>query len=59
MNESSEAKPGDKCSLFCSVCSEERTFVWETWPGVEYYGYPPKQEQGWVCSSCGEKLPAP
>ena len=49
-------KLGDKTSLYCSVCEEERTFVWAVWNGVEFFGYPPEQEFGWECTSCGSRI---
>lgn len=51
-----DEKIGEKTSLYCPECQEERTFVWSTWPGVEYYGYPPEYEYGWECSICGSRV---
>jgi len=54
-----DEKLGGKTSLYCSVCEEERTFVWTKWRGVEFYGYPPKEEYGWECTACGSKVQMP
>ena len=59
MTDTSDAKLGEKMSLYCSVCEEERTFVWAAWSGVEYFGYPPGQEYGWECTACGSKVRVP
>jgi len=54
-----DIKVGEKASLFCPVCEEERTFVWSAWKGTEFFGYPPEPEYGWVCTACGGKLLEP
>jgi hypothetical protein len=54
-----DEKLGEKRSLYCSVCEEERTFVWAKWSGVEFFGYPPEQEYGWECTACGSKVRVP
>jgi hypothetical protein len=56
MSEADDKKPGEKTSLYCSVCEEERVFVWAAWSGVEFFGYPPENEFGWECTACGSKL---
>jgi hypothetical protein len=59
MAETPDRKPGEKTSLYCPDCEEERTFVWAAWSGTEFFGYPPGQEQGWECTVCGSKVSAP
>jgi len=54
-----DEKLGEMTSLYCSVCEEERTFVWVVWSGVEFFGYPPEQEYGWECASCGSRVRVP
>jgi hypothetical protein len=54
-----DEKLGEKTSLYCSVCEEERTFVWAVWSGVEFFGYPPEKEYGWECTACGSKVRVP
>ena len=54
-----EEKLGEKMTLYCSDCEEERTFVWATWSGVEFFGYPPENEYGWECTACGSKIRVP
>lgn len=56
MTDVSERKLGEKISLYCSACEEERTFVWSAWSGTEYFGYPPSQEFGWECSVCASRV---
>ncbi len=51
-----EKKLGEKMSMYCSTCEEERIFVWTKWRGVEFFGYPPEQEYGWECTACGSKF---
>lgn len=43
----------------CSICEEERAFVWAVWSGVKFFGYPPEQEYGWECTACGSKTGVP
>jgi len=50
-----DKKLGEMSSMYCPDCEEERTFVWAVWSSVEFFGYPPEQEYGWVCSACGSK----
>jgi hypothetical protein len=59
MTDRSAVELGEKRSLFCPDCEEERTFVWTAWSGDEYYGYPPEQEYGWECTVCGGKVRVP
>jgi len=47
---------GDKASLYCPVCEEERICEWSAWKGTEFYGYPPEEEYGWKCTTCGGRL---
>jgi hypothetical protein len=54
-----DEKVGEKRSLYCSVCEEERTFVQVVWSGVEFFGYPPELEYGWECTACGSKVRVP
>ena len=56
MTDALDEKLGDKTSLYCPDCEEERNFVWSAWNGVEFYGYPPEQEYGWECTTCGSKV---
>ena len=56
MIDASVEKIGEKKSLFCPDCEEERTFVWGTWDGEEYFGSPPAQEFGWECTVCGSRF---
>jgi hypothetical protein len=56
MTDSAERKAGDKMSLYCPDCREEQTFTWSAWSGEEFFGYPPKEEHGWQCTSCGCRL---
>ena len=51
-----EDKLEEKTTLYCSDCAEERIFVWNTWDGVAYYGYPAQPEFGWECTMCGNRL---
>jgi hypothetical protein len=59
MTDRSDKKLGEKTSLYCTVCEEERTFAWAEWSGDEFFGYPPKQEYGWECTTCGSKVRVP
>lgn len=59
MIDASAEKIGEKKSLFCPDCEEERTFVWAVWDGDEYFGYPPAQEFGWECTVCGSRFALP
>jgi len=59
MTDSKEEKMGEKTSLYCPVCEEELTFVWEAWSGEEFFGYPPQREYGWRCTTCGNKIRVP
>lgn len=59
VTDAAEEKLGDKASLYCSVCEEEQTFVWEAWNGVEFFGYPPAREYGWKCTACGSRVREP
>jgi hypothetical protein len=56
MTDMAKRKAGDKASHYCPDCGEEETFVWTTWSNEEFFGYPPGDEQGWVCSVCGCRL---
>lgn len=56
MTVADDERLGEKTSLYCSDCAEERTFVWTVWSGVEFFGYPPTNEYGWECSACGNKV---
>jgi hypothetical protein len=59
MKDANDEKLGEKTSLYCSVCEEERTFVWTVWRVVEFFGYPPANEDGWECTACGSKVRVP
>lgn len=59
MTDAHDEKLGEKTSLYCVVCEEDRTFVWAKWSGVEFFGYPPEQEYGWECTACGSKVREP
>ena len=59
MTNAADEKLGEKCSLYCSSCAEEQTFVREAWDGTEFFGYPPAREYGWVCSVCGSRVRDP
>jgi DNA-directed RNA polymerase subunit RPC12/RpoP len=59
MMDASAAKLGEKTSLFCPDCEEERTFVWTAWSGAEYFGCPPEKEYGWECTVCGSRVRVP
>jgi len=59
MTDADGRKPGEKTSLYCSVCEEEQTFVWAVWSGVEFYGSPPEEECGWECATCGSRVRLP
>lgn len=59
MSTAASGQPGEKRSLYCSVCEEEQTFVRVVWPGVEFYGSPPAEESGWECSVCGSRVSDP
>ncbi len=56
MAHSKDREIGQKTSLYCSVCEEERTFRWTAWSGMEFFGYPPTEEFGWECTACGNRL---
>ena len=56
MTGAEEERIDEKTNLYCSDCSEERIFVWTTWNGVAFYGYPPLPEFGWECTMCGNRL---
>ena len=56
MIDSEEGRLGEKTSLFCCDCAEERTFEWITWSGVAFYGYPGRPEYGWQCTMCGNRV---
>ncbi len=59
MTEGSDRKLGEKTSLYCTVCEEERTFEWVAWSGTEFFGYPPDREYGWECTECGSRVLEP
>jgi hypothetical protein len=54
-----DEKLGEMSSQYCVDCEEERTFVWAKWSGVGFFGYPPEQEYGWECTSCGSRVRVP
>jgi hypothetical protein len=56
MTGTDRVKAGDKASLYCPVCEEERICEWSAWKGTEFYGYPPEEEYGWKCTTCGGRL---
>jgi hypothetical protein len=56
MTQAEEDKLEEKRSLYCYDCAEERIFVWTTWDGVAYYGYPALAEFGWECTMCGNRI---
>jgi len=56
MTQAEEDKLEEKKSLYCYDCAEERIFVWTTWDGVAYYGYPALPEFGWECTMCGNRI---
>ena len=59
MTDAPDERLGEKTSLYCADCEEERTFVWAGWSGVEFFGYPPEQEYGWECTVCGSRIRVP
>ncbi len=59
MTDTNDERLGEKISLFCPDCEEERTFVWATWSGDAFYGYPAQREYGWECSICGSRVRVP
>ena len=59
VTDADDEKLGEKRSLYCSVCEEERTFVWAKWSGMEFFSYPPEQEYGWECTAGGSRVQVP
>lgn len=59
MTDAPDEKLGEKTSLYCSGCEEERTFVWTVGSGVEFFGYPPEKEYFWECVICGSQVRFP
>ena len=59
MTDAPDERLGEKTSLYCADCEEERTFVWAVWSAVEFFGYPPGNEYGWECTACGSRVRVP